>query len=262
VPDAVFPFPGGKSRLASWILDHVPEHECFLEVFGGAAGVLANKDPDTSTVEVYNDLDEDLVQFFKVLREQPDNLVTWLSSVPYSRAVHSDWAESFYQGYRPKDDVKRAGQFFYLRYAQWGGAYDSNAGFATSKVSSRALSFSNKLDRLREFADRFDDVVIENLHWRELVDKYDSDETVLYFDPPYVGTEDYYPTSEIEHGELVDTLGDLDGYGICSYQELPEGTEDLRVVGRGSKNYINSGTSGSANETRERLLLNFDPEKI
>ena len=111
-------------------------------------------------------------------------------------------------------------------------------------------------------ADRFDDVVIENLHWRELVDKYDSDETVLYFDPPYVGTEDYYPTSEIEHGELVDTLGDLDGYGICSYQELPEGTEDLRVVGRGSKNYINSGTSGSANETRERLLLNFDPEKI
>nr|WP_284010312.1 DNA adenine methylase [Halomicroarcula sp. YJ-61-S] len=84
--DAVFPFPGGKSRLASWILQEVPEHECFVEVFGGAAGVLVNKDTERSTVEVYNDLDEDLVHFFEVLREQPDELVEWLSAVPYSRA--------------------------------------------------------------------------------------------------------------------------------------------------------------------------------
>ncbi|MBO4248385.1 DNA adenine methylase [Halomicrobium sp. IBSBa] len=257
--DAVFPFPGGKSRLASWILDQVPQHECFVEVFGGAAGVLVNKNPDTSTVEVYNDLDEDLVHFFEVLRQQPDELVQWLSSVPYSRAIHSEWAEAYYQGYRPKEDVKRAGQFFYLRYAQWGGAYDGQNGFATSKVSNRALSFANKIDRLREFADRFEDVVVENLHWQALVEKYDSDETVFYFDPPYVGTEDYYPTSEIVHEELVGMLSDLDGYGICSYQELPEGSSDLRVLARDSKNYINSGTSGSANETRERLLLNFDP---
>jgi site-specific DNA-adenine methylase len=45
VPDAVFPFPGGKSRLASWILEYVSEHTCFVEIFGGAAGVLVNKDP-------------------------------------------------------------------------------------------------------------------------------------------------------------------------------------------------------------------------
>ena len=53
MPDAVFPFPGGKSRLASWILEYLPEYTCFVEVFGGAAGVLVNKDPDASTVEVY-----------------------------------------------------------------------------------------------------------------------------------------------------------------------------------------------------------------
>lgn len=66
---AVFPFPGGKSRLATWILDLVPEHECFVTVFGGAAGVLVNKDPDESAVEVYNDADGDLVHFFETLRK-------------------------------------------------------------------------------------------------------------------------------------------------------------------------------------------------
>lgn len=261
MPDAVFPFPGGKSRLASWILDHVPEHRCFVEAFGGAAGVLANKDPDTSTVEVYNDLDEDLVHFFRVLREQPGDLVEWLSSVPYSRGVHSEWATKYYRGYRPKDDVKRAGQFFFLRYSQWGGGYDSFNGFATSKVSSRALSFSNKIDRLREFAERFDEVVIENLHWRELLEKYDDEETVFYFDPPYVGTEDYYPASDIDHAEFVDALDDADGRWLCSYQDLPEGAERFTVLGRDGKNFINNGTSGSANETREHLLLNFDPSE-
>ena len=258
--DAVFPFPGGKSRLASWILEHVPKHRCFVEVFGGAAGVLANKDPETSTVEVYNDLDEDLVHFFRVLREQPEELVEWLSAVPYSRAVHSEWAKAYYRGYRPKDDVKRAGQFFYLRYTQWGGGYDSFNGFATSKVSSRALSFSNKIERLREFAERFDDVVLENLHWREVVEKYDDAETVFYFDPPYVGVEGYYPASEIDHSELVAVLGELDGYGLCSYQELPDGVGEFEVLARGEKNFINNGKSGSANETREHLLLNFDRE--
>ncbi|MGB9932885.1 DNA adenine methylase [Haloarcula amylolytica] len=257
--DAVFPFPGGKSKLASWILEQVPDHRCFVEVFGGAAGVLANKDPESSTVEVYNDLDEDLVHFFEVLREQPDDLVEWLSAVPYSRAVHSDWARAYYRGYRPKDDIKRAGQFFYLRYTQWGGGYDSFNGFATSKVSSRAMSFANKIDRLREFAERFDDVVVENLHWRDLVEKYDAAETVFYFDPPYVGAEGYYPASDIDHAEFVDVLGGLEAQWLCSYQELPDGMDDFHVLGRDEKNFINNGTSGAANETREHLVTNFEP---
>lgn len=60
--DAVFPFPGGKSRFASWILDQTPGHTCFVEAFGGATGILPNKDPATSDVEVYNDRDGDPVQ--------------------------------------------------------------------------------------------------------------------------------------------------------------------------------------------------------
>ncbi|MFB6218352.1 MAG: DNA adenine methylase [Halobacteriaceae archaeon] len=262
LPRTPFPFPGGKSRLAKWILEYVPEHECFVEVFGGAAGVLFNKDPATSSVEVYNDADEDLVHFFKVLREDVEELVAWLDAVPYSRKVHDRWADLYYKGYRPTDDIERAGRFFYLRYSQWGASYDSNSGFATSKVSSRALSFSNKIDRLEEFAERFQEVVLENLHWKRAVDKYDGEQTAFYFDPPYVDKQDYYPVEDIDHGELLERLEALTGYGLCSYQDLPEGGDEFHVMGREDTNMINSGKSGSGVDTREHLLLNFDPEVV
>lgn len=258
--DAVFPFPGGKSRFASWILEYVPEHTCFVEVFGGAAGVLANKSPDSSTVEVYNDRDGDLVHFFEVLRNRPDELIEWLQTVPYSREIHLKWAHAFYHGYRPSDDIERAGQFFYLRYSQWGAKYDKSAGFATSKVSSRALSYSNKRDRLDDFAARFDDVVLENLDWSEVFEKYDSEETVFYLDPPYVGKEDYYLIDTIEHSALVDALGDLEGRWICSYSELPDGMDEFHVVGRDENHFIGNGKSGSTTSARERLVMNFEPE--
>jgi DNA adenine methylase len=259
MPDAVFPFPGGKSRHSSWILEQVPEHTCFVEVFGGAAGVLVNKDPETSTVEVYNDRDEDLVHFFEILRERTDELIEWLKHVPYSRGVHFTWAEQFYNGYRPKDDVVRAGQFFFLRYAQWGGTYSNRNGFGTSKVSNSAKSYSNKRERLGEFASRFDDVVIENLDWSEVIEKYDGHKTVFYLDPPYVGKEDYYPVDDINHTELVDALGDVEGKWICSYSELPDGMDEFNVSGRDDHFFINS-KNGSTKQTRENLITNFQPE--
>ena len=106
--DAVFPFPGGKSRFASWILDQTPEHTCFVEVFGGAAGVLANKDPDTSDVEVYNDHDSDLVQFFEVLRDCCDELVDALTKFEYDWIwLYEDLPEEFEYVYMLDHDEKR-----------------------------------------------------------------------------------------------------------------------------------------------------------
>ena len=260
--DAVFPFPGGKSRFASWILDHVPEHTCFVEVFGGAAGILANKDPETSDVEVYNDRDGDLVQFFEVLRDRHEELVEWLERTPYSRELHGEWAHKFFHGYRPADPIERAGQFFYLRYAQWGSKYDSPAGFGTSKVRSRALSYANKIDRLDEFAERFQKVVVENLDWADVFEKYDSEETVFYCDPPYVGYEDYYLVNTISHEAFVDGLANLEGDWLCSYEDLPDGFEEVYVLDRDEKRFINNGKRGSSKDAKERLVTNFDPEAV
>ncbi|MGM0397810.1 MAG: hypothetical protein ACQEQY_02340 [Halobacteriota archaeon] len=177
MPETVFPYPAAKSRFASRILEFVPEHRTFVEVFGGAAGVLVDKDPDASNDEIYNDKDGDLVHFFQVLREDTEELVEWVEQVPFSREIHSRWARYYYDGYRPKDDIPRAGRFFFLRYSQWGAGYGTVNGFATSKVQSKAQTYANKIDRLEEYAERFRDVVLENLNWRDVLSKYDSPET-------------------------------------------------------------------------------------
>src|SRR5215218_2370713 len=75
---------GGKARLAPWIVDHLPPHVCYVEPFGGAASVLLRKPP--APYEVYNDLDGDVVGFFRVLRERPDDLLRAITLTPFARA--------------------------------------------------------------------------------------------------------------------------------------------------------------------------------
>ena len=244
MPRAVFPFPGGKGHLASWITDHIPEHTCYIEVFGGAAGVLFNK--PRSDVEIYNDRDRDLVQFFEVLRDRREELVEWPDAVPYSRDLHDDWAGAFYNGYRPTDDTERAGQFFYLRFAQWGSKYDAPAGFATSKVQDQSKTYKNKLDRLEEFADRLKGVTIGALDWTELIEKYDSDETVFYCDPPYPSTQDYYPVGGIDHERLVGTLTEVESDALFSTDETVDGLEDFHLEARDAKFYMGNGLEGES----------------
>jgi len=90
-------------------------------------------------------------------------------------------------------------------------------------VWSRALSYANKVDRLDEFAKRFGDVVVETLDWADVFEKYDSEDTVFYCDP------------------------------LCGYEDLPGTFEDVYVLDRDEKRFINSGKRGSAKDAKERL---------
>jgi len=111
---SVFAYPGNKASLSDWIIEHLPDHRLYVEVFGGAAGVLANK--PQSHNEVYNDIDEDLVQFFDVLRDRHEELVEWLRRVPYSREKYNEWVVPWYhEDWRPEDPIERAGVFFFHR---------------------------------------------------------------------------------------------------------------------------------------------------
>ena len=101
--------------------------------------------------------------------------------------------------------------------------------------------------------------MIENLDWSAVFEKYDGPETVFYCDLPYVGKEDYYLINTIDHEKLVNSLGALEGDWLLSYSDLPDSLDSHHIVERASKNYINSGKSGSANNTCERLVMNFQP---
>lgn len=258
--ESVFPYPGGKTYLANWIIEQFPEHECYVEVFGGSASILVNK--PQSRVEVFNDLNGDIVQFFDVLRERHEELQEWLETVPYSRELYSRWGTSFYDGERPDDPVERAGRFFFLRYTIFSGTYDHLAGFRSSPVNDEAGRFVRAGERLSEFATRLRTVQIEHKEYSNLLDQFDSPETLFYCDPPYVqqGNSIYLTDHQFDQKRFVDSLHDLAGKWIVSYTDLPPGLDEYHVIER------NATQEGSNPKTRkktsriERLVMNFSPD--
>jgi len=230
-----------------------------VEPFGGAAGVLFNK--PKSKVEVYNDLNGDIVHFFRVLRERPDELKEWLERVPFARELHDKWATEFYNGERLEGPIERAGRFFFLRYSQFGGKIDGDNGFRTSKGTSEAQSYANKVDRLEVFAERLRRVTLENRDWRELLEAYDGVDTVFYLDPPYQGTEGMYESDGFDHYELYQAVCNLEGRCLVSYDSIPHWYGDgFQVVTKDAGFAIDNVNSDGQKEATEVLLMNFDSE--
>lgn len=261
---SVFPYPGAKSRMAGWIVERFPRHECFVDVFGGSGDILVNK--PRSRVEVYNDQDGDLVQFFEVLRDRGNELEEWLENVPYSRELYDQWATDFYEGIRPEEDIQRAGQFYFLRYAQFGGKYDAKKGFRVAKKKDdyAGKDFSRSIDQLEEFRDRFRGVIIENQDYTEILERYDRETTLFYFDPPYVDVGDIYYSHEgaFDQDDFISQLDDLSAKWIASYgDEYPDGLDRFWSEKKGTRYTLNNGQPGGGDSVEvERLFMNFDPE--
>jgi len=252
-----FPYPGNKARHADWILDHIPEHECYVELFGGAAGVLFNK--PRSKIEVYNDLNGDIPHFFKVLRDRGDELQEWLRNVPYSREVHEKWATAYYDGHRADDDIERAGKFFTLRYTQFGSKMDGKSGFATAArgTGPPTGSFHNKVNRITDFRDRLQRVIIESKSAFDIIEQYDLETTVFYADPPYEGTEGHYADDGFNHRKLAEMAKNIDGKIVISYDSIPPHYgEGFNVVAKDSTFAVNQ-KCGSTKAT-EYLIMNYD----
>lgn len=259
---SVFPYPGGKSRYSDWIIKHFPEHKQYVEPFGGSAAVLFNK-PESRT-EIFNDLDGDIVHFFRVMRDKPEELKDWIDMTPYSRQLHEEYAEMFYNGERPKDDIERAGIFLYLRFSQWGSKIDSKQPFKVKK-DGHTPGYRNKVQEIEEIADRFKDVVIECLDYTEIAEKYDGEDSFFYFDPPYVDVGDEYYTHDgsFDHEQFVECLNQIEGKYCVSYgAETPESliSDESFVVSRDQKYSLKASEGeGSQHVGTERLVMNYDP---
>lgn len=254
----LFPYPGGKYKLTDWIVDHIPEHKCYVEPFGGGAAVLLNK-PE-SDIEIYNDINSNVVTFFRVLRDRREELVEWLRSTPYSREIHGDMHEKLRQENTEMSDIERAGTFYYLQRSSFGGNRDG--GFCSPRTDSDSWweerkSYENGIERLEEIQSRLFEFTIENNGYREIIYRYDSDRTFFYCDPPYLGSEQKY-INEFDHQELRRILEGIDGKWLLSYESVPDGYEDYRVVEKG---YRYSVYEGDQKEITEKLIMNYNPEK-
>lgn len=258
---SLFPYPGSKGRRASWIIEQLPAHETYIEPFGGSGSVLYHKPP--SALEIYNDINDDLVQFFKITRDRPDELAEWLARVPYSRSVYNEWATQYFQGERPGDPIERAGRFYTLRFMSFAGRIDAKSGFKTRNIAEKspARTFDRARERIRAIAERFSEVIIECRDWREVATNYDGEHVLMYFDPPYVNTEHWYRTSGFDHAAFADALTELEADWLVSYTDLPEPLEcdEFHIITSEHYHQMAQGHGSGGKDVTERLVCNFDP---
>ena len=254
-----FDYPGGKTTLAPWIIDHFPDHECYVEPFGGSASVLYQK--PQSDIEVYNDLDSSLVNLFRTIRDRPDELREWLDATPYSREIHADFSAALSED-DYDDDLEWAGMFFYILQTSYSGKLRSPS-FATQSAKgsthySRPEQWGRSVENLRNIGSRFDSVIVEHLDYTDCIERYDGEDTLFYLDPPYVTDSSHYAVEDgFDHSELVETLSTIEGRFILSYDVLPEGLEGYTTVTRERKWTVSSGDDETAGT--EKLVMNYDP---
>lgn len=253
-----FPYYGSKGRLAGWITDLMPAHRVYIEPFAGSAAVLFAKRP--AAIEIINDLDGNIVNFFRTLREREADLVRALTYTPYARDEYAA-ADLDADGL---GDVERARRFL-VRCAQGHNAAGSGsrAGWSNGirRNQSQAATVVNLVDRLPGVAERLRRVVVEHRDAVDCVTAYDCPDAVFYVDPPYLAdtraTNGEYrlDTSSVEdHRRLAAALNAvagtvlLSGYPSPLYDDLYAGWwRAERSVHRPSTNQ--RGRSGAVRAT-------------
>lgn len=238
---------GGKWRLAPWVIAHMPAHHTYVEPFGGAASVLLRK--PRSHGEIYNDVDADVVNLFRVLQDSPrgDALARKLALTPFARAEYE-------LAWEPTDDpVEKARRLIMRSYMGFGshGHGDMSKGHKTTgfRASSKRTGSTHSTDwagypaSLTAIVDRLRGVVIESRPALAVMAAHDEPDTLHYVDPPYLpetrGKANKYDLKHqyrheltvADHAELLAFLQTLEGMVILAGypsdlydQALPEWT--------------------------------------
>jgi DNA adenine methylase len=223
-----FGWYGGKFSHLNWLLPLLPYTQHYCEPFGGSAAVLLNR--EASPIETYNDLDGEVVNFFRVLRDQTDELVKAIGLTPFS---FEEFASAVGDGAAQLPDLERARRFFVrARQVRTGLAQTASVGrWAHCRLTSRAgmsgavSRWLGSIEGLPPIAERLLRVQIENRPAIEVIERYDSEGTLFYCDPPYPhearGDSRAYQfemTTE-EHIELSRVLKQVKGkVAISSYR--------------------------------------------
>ena len=249
-------YHGAKFRLAPWIMQFFPEHYTYVEPFGGAAGVLLQKPRSMS--EVYNDLDREMVNVFRVLQD-PDKaseLERLLTVTPYSR-------DEFFLSYEDTDEPIEQARRTIIRASQGfgsAGATKHKTGFridSARKYGTAAHIWTRYSEKIASFVDRLQAVVIENKPAIEVIDNHDRADTLFYLDPPYVfstrkmrkGGYYHHEMSDDDHLQLLTRVNKVQGMVVLSGYDCELYNDILTGWSKRSTSSVISAGRGSAVRT-------------
>lgn len=208
---------GGKNRIAAQIVKSFPGHKTFVEVFAGGAQVFFHKEP--STVEVLNDLDGEVVTFYRVCQSHFEELVRYMRFVVASR----EWFDLL-QSADPKTltDIQRAARFFYLQKNAYAGLVRKRR-FGYSVTEPSRFNPERLPELIEKTHERLARVQIENLPYEDILERYDRPTTLFYLDPPYYGRKLYrFNLENEEFAPMAERLRKLKGMFVLSLNDLPE----------------------------------------
>ncbi|MCP4231260.1 MAG: DNA adenine methylase [bacterium] len=203
---------GGKGRMAKRILPYFPEHDCYVEVFGGSGAMLFAKEP--SRYEKYNDVDDELVNLFRQVRKNGEEFERNIRLLPQSRTEYEDFRDDNSE----LNDIERAVRTYYLSKNSFSGG--GSSGFSASSKHKGRYYMQQDFE---QWSSRLSRITIENLDFRKIIGLYDGPRTFFYIDPPFFDVKNYYrfPFSNNDHVELANLLSKLSGKWLLSYNDNP-----------------------------------------
>lgn len=245
-------YPGSKKRIASWVIENMPFHHSYLEPYFGGGAVLFEKFP--SKIETVNDLDGDVVNFFRVIKnpDSREELIEWLAYTPYSRQVYD---ESFVV--EPNTPVEQAGYFAIRSMQSHGFRLTEKCGWKKDvhgREAAYAVKYWNELpEALAGMAVRLKQVQIENKPAIELIKAFNHANVLMYLDPPYVlstRTRKQYrhEMSDDEHEEMLaeaiqsKAMIMISGYDCELYDRYLGEWRKMQISARAQNNLLRTET--------------------
>lgn len=237
--------------LRERILQQFPEagtYDRYIEVFGGAGWVLFSRDRHAA-MEIYNDINGQLVNLFRIVKYHPEALQKELDWILMSREQFFDCRDDI----RGITDIQRAARFYIVIRESFGTDCYS--------FGVRPKNIQKTVEHLRTVSDRLKSVLIENVDFEHLIKTYDRSTSLFYVDPPYYGAEDYYSAefNAGSHRRLREVLGRIQGRFVLSYNdcaEIRELYDGYTIIGVDRQNSLTT-KSGEPQRYKELIIKNF-----
>lgn len=203
---------GSKRQLKKEIVKIIPEHICYVEPFIGGGSIFFEKQP--SKVEVINDIDGILINFYEVLKTKPDELIERIDRSLISRELFLKYRQS---NWKELDELEKAFRFYYITKTSFGGLFrfnqqgECNSPFAgnPSPKAKSSLYSNNTYKSIKEAHKRLQNAIIECDNYKNIVKRYDRKDTFFFFDPPY--DTDYSYGIEFNYHELLEQCRNIKG---------------------------------------------------
>lgn len=256
--NAIMKYPGGKWRISSWITSFFPKHHSYLEPFFGSGAVLFNK--PRSNIETVNDLDENVVNLFRWIKDDPERLAHEIYYTPYARQVYEETFNRI-----PKNSLYKAVNFYIRSNMGYGYRTNGQKEGWKNDIQGREKAYAAQdwmqiPEKIMEAAERLRGVQIEHCPAVEVIERFNYSNVLIYADPPYVlstrhGKQYTCEMSDKDQHDLLDVLLAHKGPVLLSGYDNRLYNDRLR---NWHKEEIDS-ISQAGKRKREILWMNFEP---